>query len=219
MDSSARKRPFSSRPRSALGSPNASLPASIRSPNATPSRSGSRRPSADSTRSNPARSPASPRSRCSRRPVRRFGEKPRVPSRSGSRAHFGPRSTSRATSRIRAWTSSSRSGEPTNGSSSSRTASPVRPSTQANPRPRLPLRSALPHRAVTHSRRRGRPSASAARLLAVAPLRRAGLLDTYEPCHIQGSSRGGCGRLSGHASGPYVTPMPNRRCRRWKKRL
>jgi hypothetical protein len=43
----------------------------------------------DATSSNPARPLASPRSRFSRRRVRRFGEKRRVSSGSGSRARFG----------------------------------------------------------------------------------------------------------------------------------
>ena len=166
------QRPCSSRPRSAPGWRNASLPASIKSPTATPSRPGSRRPSADSTSSNPARSPASPRRRFSTRLVRRFGEKRRVPSRSGSRARLGY-AVLRA-SRRESW-----SGLHPCGPAGVRTdpgvpgqRSALRPSTQAYPRPRVPLRPPLPRRAVAHPHRRRRPSASTSRLLAITPLRR-----------------------------------------------
>jgi hypothetical protein len=133
------QKPSSSRLRSAPGSPNASYPASTRRPTWTRSRSGSRRPSADSTSSNPARSPVSPRSRFSRGPARRFGEKRRVSSRGGSRARLG-RAVLRKPRRA------SRSGLHPRGPASFRTdprvpgqRSPVRPSTQADPRPGIPL--------------------------------------------------------------------------------
>ena len=132
---------------------------------------GSRRPSVDSTSSNPARSPASPRSRCSRRPVRRFGEKRRVSSRGGSRARLG-RTVLRESRRASGYGFHRRSPGgvrrilefPDSG----------RPFGRRLRRTLVrgfPPASSTASRAVAHPHRRGRPSASTAGQLTVAPLR------------------------------------------------